>query len=733
MLISNLSEVSGIYIGSTEIMKMYYGSQLVFEKQTGLPVGTTYNFSYTGDVQSKTLPAGRYKLQCWGAQGGSVSGDYTATGSKGGYSEGVLVLTEETTLYIFVGGSGTSTSTSTSSSILNGGWNGGGGAIDYTYYSSSGTLGKSYPRPGGGATDIALVTSDMSYSSYRNARSEESLLSRIIVAGGGAGASARYTEETTTDTTTEYQWNLKENRNVASYYKFGSGYYGWYGVGYDIDSNIKYKIANITTPSGASSINYISIMWYGDNLSTALSGEINISENQELTPLSGADSYKLWVRTSATSTEGFETSPTYYDLMQYTEVTVLGGTSTQTSSGRSNASQQGGGTSGKGQYPGTLSSAGSGGVFGFGANQTTNNYRYAAGGGGGGWYGGGSAYSDSSTSYVNYSGGGSGFVNISSNSSYRPSGYSGLELESGSTIAGDSSFESTSGGTETGHAGDGYARITVLSSDGSSGGNTSTGISWDVQTGSWNQTSNSSAIDGISYTSVSPGDNGSTVIRCTLTNIETITFAVRNQGETGYDYLTIGNLDSSCTRDSYNTSCKNSSSWTNLTFEPGEGTHYVEFCYSKDSSVSTDPDAAEVYVVSYTSIPQYSINWAVQSGTWTESSNSSAKDNKQWTCTSPGTSGSTVIRCTFSGLTSITFDCRSQGESGYDYLTVGSLDSSCTRSTYSSKLSSSTSYTSKTYTCTNSQHYVEFCYSKDGSVDTSPDNADVYISNYTIG
>lgn len=132
------------------------------------------------------------------------------------------------------------------------------------------------------------------------------------------------------------------------------------------------------------------------------------------------------------------------------------------SSSQSNESQQGGGTSGRGQYPGTQNSAGSGGAFGLGANQTTTNYRYDAGAGGGGWYGGGTSHSDTGTSYVNYSGGGSGFVNTAANAGYRPSGYTGLQLDSGTTTAGNSSHPSTSGGNETGHSGNGYARITVL-------------------------------------------------------------------------------------------------------------------------------------------------------------------------------------------------------------------------------------------------------------------------------
>lgn len=56
----------------------------------------------------------------------------------------------------------------------------------------------------------------------------------------------------------------------------------------------------------------------------------------------------------------------------------------------------------------------------------------------------------------------SGFVNIAANASYRPSNYTGLELESGTTIAGNTLHPSVDGGTETGHSGNGYCRITTI-------------------------------------------------------------------------------------------------------------------------------------------------------------------------------------------------------------------------------------------------------------------------------
>ena len=113
--------------------------------------GSVMNFDYTGSVQTATLTPGTYKLECWGAQGGSYN---SYIGGYGGYSKGTITLTKATTVYISVGGAGSSSSTAA-------GFNGGGTGI------SSG-------RGGGGATDVRI--------------GKNSLYSRVIVAGGGGGA-----------------------------------------------------------------------------------------------------------------------------------------------------------------------------------------------------------------------------------------------------------------------------------------------------------------------------------------------------------------------------------------------------------------------------------------------------------------------------------------------------------------------------------------------------------------
>ena len=131
-------------------------------------------FSYTGDIQSWTVPAGcsgKYQLQTWGAAGG---GSMYYAGGKGGYSTGEVFLSAGTTIYVAVGGAGTQAGTGASGGgtvIKAGGFNGGGSAStngDYTTGS------------GGGATHIGTFNSTLA------AHGDTTGL--YIVAGGGGGA-----------------------------------------------------------------------------------------------------------------------------------------------------------------------------------------------------------------------------------------------------------------------------------------------------------------------------------------------------------------------------------------------------------------------------------------------------------------------------------------------------------------------------------------------------------------
>lgn len=269
--------------------------------------GSVMNFDYTGSVQTVTLAPGTYKLECWGGQGGTYS---SYIGGYGGYSKGTITLTEATTVYISVGGAGSSSSTAA-------GFNGGGTGI------SSG-------RGGGGATDVRI--------------GQNSLYSRVIVAGGGGGAGV-----------------TSANANPCG---CGGGEYG--GDGY-----------------------------YNDT-----TGSYTIGQNR------------------------------------------CGGSASQTAGGKTWS---------------TSTQA----TFGQGGNASG----YSCGGGGGGWYGGGGAYDSDSDSDGRWGGGGSGYVYTSSTAKNYPNGCllnSTHYLTNAQTIAGNTSFTSPTGSSETGHTGNGFCRITNL-------------------------------------------------------------------------------------------------------------------------------------------------------------------------------------------------------------------------------------------------------------------------------
>ncbi len=106
------------------------------------------------------MAAGKYKMECWGAQGGSGS---DGKGGYGGYTRGDIVLNTQRIIYLYVGGVGIS------GNISYGGWNGGGGGN----HRGSGGGG------GGGATDVRLVNGAWN--------DIQSLKSRIMIAAGGGG------------------------------------------------------------------------------------------------------------------------------------------------------------------------------------------------------------------------------------------------------------------------------------------------------------------------------------------------------------------------------------------------------------------------------------------------------------------------------------------------------------------------------------------------------------------
>lgn len=129
-------------------------------------VGT---FDYTGDVQEFTTPcSGTYKIETWGAQGGSYC--YSYNHNLGSYTAGNITLSQNQQLYVYVG-----QFTNTQGAQA---YNGGGTGYASTYATSYAITGA---YSGGGASDIRLVSG--------NWDDFDSLKSRIMVAAGAGGAS----------------------------------------------------------------------------------------------------------------------------------------------------------------------------------------------------------------------------------------------------------------------------------------------------------------------------------------------------------------------------------------------------------------------------------------------------------------------------------------------------------------------------------------------------------------
>lgn len=138
-------------------------------------------YGYSGKYQELIVPhTGIYKLEVWGAEGGTgVIESLSNSGGYGGYSTGEVQLTKGESLYIAVGGEGSNYVGKIAPDLPEelligltpGGFNGGGDSA----YSGRGS--------GGGATSIyRTLIADGQLKNYENNKEEI-----LIVAGGGGG------------------------------------------------------------------------------------------------------------------------------------------------------------------------------------------------------------------------------------------------------------------------------------------------------------------------------------------------------------------------------------------------------------------------------------------------------------------------------------------------------------------------------------------------------------------
>ena len=140
-------------------------------------------FGYYGDVQEFVAPyAGTYKLEVWGASGGTAG---LFIPSLGGYSVGTTHLNKGQSVYIYVGGQGSVCSIGYGSNrpYAVGGYNGGGAC----YASKNGDYVRN-SGAGGGATHIATVPGLL--NTLENNKND------ILIVAGGGGGSYQYYKDT---------------------------------------------------------------------------------------------------------------------------------------------------------------------------------------------------------------------------------------------------------------------------------------------------------------------------------------------------------------------------------------------------------------------------------------------------------------------------------------------------------------------------------------------------------
>lgn len=456
---------------------------------------TIMNFTYTGSVQTTTLVPGEYKFECWGASGGdAANATYNGgTGGKGGYSFGILKVSNTSKYYIIVGGQGQSYNTSLSKSYAGAGGFGGGGAGGAAWMSGNVSGGSG----GGGLSGI-----------FKSATYNGNEI--IIAGGGGAGGGSGYINPV-----------LKNSNLIAGNKSFpsptGSTETGHSGNGHvkitklsdviylthaknDImDFNYTGSVQSKTLKPGTYTIE----CWggQGGTYSSYIGGYGGYSKGTiTLTEATTVYISVGGVGSSSSTTAGFNGGGTGISSGRggggatdvrigqnslYSRVIVAGGGGgAGVTSANANPCGCGGGEyGGDGYYNDTTGSyttgtnrcGGSASQTAGGKTWSTNTQAtfgqggnasgYSCGGGGGGWYGGGGAYDNDSDSDGRWGGGGSGYVYTSSTAKNYPNGCllnSTHYLTNAQTIAGNTSFTSPTGSAETGHTGSGFCRITNL-------------------------------------------------------------------------------------------------------------------------------------------------------------------------------------------------------------------------------------------------------------------------------
>lgn len=435
-------------------MATYNGNSDTISK---LVKGDIINYAYSGAVKNISLPKGQYKLECWGAQGGT---GYTRVGTSSTITYYTLITSNNYSDYFTVS-NGKYEFTPDSS----GNWSANNLGVKRSTASttwtctSSGTYRLTWTYV---TENYDRLTIKADGKTYANAVSGNSSDSTTVNLSDGATIKATYVKTFFNGPSGEKAVITIEKQESGTSWSYGSStsYSGGKG-GYSIGTLTLKNPSTLYIRSGGqgSSNNTTSS-------NVTVSGGFNGGGNSK----SGCyhDGFTTGGGGGGASDVRIDTD----DL--YSRVIVAGGGGG--AAGANDSSKYGGGVSSGSPvsgYAASATAAGTNGSFGNGGNHTGNDsYKYRSRGGGGGWYGGGcvTSSSDSNADTIRGSnGGGSGYVYTSSTASNYPSGCklnSTHYLTNAATYAGNTSFTSTtSGSNETGHSGNGYVRITVIKID----------------------------------------------------------------------------------------------------------------------------------------------------------------------------------------------------------------------------------------------------------------------------
>ena len=195
--------------------------------------------------------SGTYKLEVWGASGGTVSQSYR--GGYGAYSTGDIHIDENQVLYINIGGVGEVTS-SAIGQIAQGGYNGGGSGANYSLQAGRVAGG------GGGATHIAFVSGKLaSLEKYKGSLSDDGkyyVSNDIVIVSGGGGGSWYFSTDVNYHTVTPGDAGGIQVSNSVAWTEQAYGYVYASG-GTQIGTGTQYATVKGGFGEGASRTNYI--------------------------------------------------------------------------------------------------------------------------------------------------------------------------------------------------------------------------------------------------------------------------------------------------------------------------------------------------------------------------------------------------------------------------------------------------------------------------------------------